>query len=166
MSTTGMSEDMVRIFQMMKSELDQQTATITKNVTENIMRSIDEKLQSILEENICLKTEIQKFNEKVIHLEDKNKKNNLILHGIKETEKNHQELLNTIKETLNNLDINIDNYEIHNYYRLGRKQDEGKVRSILITFTSFQKKITILKNKMKMPKQTFITEDFSKDGTD
>ncbi|CAF4946621.1 unnamed protein product [Pieris macdunnoughi] len=63
MSATGMSENMVRLFQKMKSELDQQTATIKKNVTENIMRSTDEKLQPILEENKCLKTEIQKFNE-------------------------------------------------------------------------------------------------------
>lgn len=163
MNTTGMQEDMVRLFEMMKLELHEQTATITKNVTEGIMRTIDEKLQPILEENKCLKTEIQKLNEKVRHLEDKNKKNNLILHGIKETEKNHQELLNTIKETLKNLDINIDNYEINNYYRLGRKQDEKKVRPILITFTSFQKKITILKNKMKMSKHTYITEDFSKE---
>lgn len=76
----------------------------------------------------------------------------MILHGIKETENNYQELFNIIKETLENLDIAIETYEINNYYRLGRKQNEKKLRLILITFTSQIKKIKILRNKMKMPK--------------
>ncbi|XP_045488934.1 dorsal root ganglia homeobox protein [Pieris rapae] len=64
MNTTGMQEDLVRLFEMMKLELHEQTATITKNITEGIMRT-DEKLQPILEENKCLKIEIQKLNEKL-----------------------------------------------------------------------------------------------------
>ncbi|CAG4936387.1 unnamed protein product [Colias eurytheme] len=158
-----MSQEMTQLFQMMKTELEQQTATITRSVTETIMHNIDVKLQPFLEENKYLKNEVKRLEEKVTYLEEKNRKNNLLLHGIKETENNHQELFNLIKETLKHLDITIDLYELNNYYRLGKKQGDNKIRPILISFTSFQKKLIILKNKMKMPEQTYITEDFSKE---
>lgn len=163
MSSTGMSQDMAQLFQMMKTELDEQTAIITRSITETIMHNIDEKLEPFLKENKVLKNEVQRLKEKVNYLEEKNRKNNLLIHGIKETEKNHQELFILIKETLGNLDIDIDKYQINNYYRLGKKQGDGKVRPILISFTSFQKKLAILISKKKMPKQTYITEDFSKE---
>lgn len=163
MSPKGMSLEMEQLFKMMKTELEQQTATITRSVNETIMHNMDEKLKPFLEENKYLKNEIQRLERKVKYLEEANKKNNLLLHGIKETEKNHQELFNLIKETLENLDIDIDIYEINNYYRLGKKHEESKVRPILISFTSFQKKLIILRNKKKMPNQTYITEDFSKE---
>lgn len=163
MSSMEMSPEMVQLFKMMKTELEQQTAIITRSVTETIMHNIDEKLQPFLEENKYLKKEVQNLQEKVKYLEEKNRRNNLLLHGLKETEKNHQELFNIIKKTLKNLDIDIDIYEINIYHRLGKKQGESKVRPILISFTSFQKKLIILKNKKKMPEQTYITEDFSKE---
>ncbi|CAH2092029.1 unnamed protein product [Euphydryas editha] len=163
MSSAGMSQDMTQLFQMMKTEFDQQTAIVTKSVNETIMHIIDEKLHLFLEENKYLKNEVQRLKEKVKYLDEQNRKNNLLLHGIKETEKNHQELFNLIKQTLKNLDIEIDIYEINNFYRLGKKQGDSKVRPILISLTSFQKKLIILENKMKMPKQTYITEDFSKE---
>lgn len=61
---------MANLFQLMKTELDKQTTTIT----EKIMSTIDDKLQPIIEENKCLKIEIEKLNNKVKHLEDKNRK--------------------------------------------------------------------------------------------
>lgn len=154
---------MTKLFQMMKLELDKQTATITQSVTDSIMRNIDDKIKPILEENKYLKNEVQKLNDKARYLENKGKKNNLILHGIKEIENNRQELFNLIKDIMKGLNVDINSYEINNYYRLGKKHDEGKVRPILISFTSFLKKLEILKNKMKMPKHAYITEDFSKE---
>ncbi|CAH2091462.1 unnamed protein product [Euphydryas editha] len=126
MSSAGMSQDMTQLFQMMKTEFDQQTAIVTKSVNETIMHIIDEKLHLFLEENKYLKNEVQRLKEKVKYLDEQNRKNNLLLHGIKETEKNHQELFNLIKQTLKNLDIEIDIYEINNFYRLGKKQGDSK----------------------------------------
>nr|XP_037870351.1 uncharacterized protein LOC119629240 [Bombyx mori] len=121
-----MSEDMTKLFQMMKLELDKQTATITQSVTDSIMRNIDDKIKPILEENKYLKNEVQKLNDKARYLENKGKKNNLILHGIKEIENNRQELFNLIKDIMKGLNVDINSYEINNYYRLGKKHDEGK----------------------------------------
>ncbi|XP_062532937.1 uncharacterized protein LOC134201708 [Bombyx mori] len=122
-----MSEDMTKLFQMMKLELDKQTATITQSVTDSIMRNIDDKIKPILEENKYLKNEVQKLNDKARYLENKGKKNNLILHGIKEIENNRQELFNLIKEIMKGLNVDINSYEINNYYRLGKKHDEEKI---------------------------------------
>lgn len=163
MNTNRMSEDMSRLFQMMKIELDKQTATITEKVTNTIMRSIDDKIKPIIEENKCLKMHVETLIIKVRNLEDKYRRNNLILHGIKETENNYQDLFNIIKKIIQNMGITIDTYEISTYHRIGRKQDETRVRPILISFTSYKKKIEILKNKNKMTEQTYITEDFSKE---
>lgn len=158
-----MSVEMLQLFQMMKIELEKQTTTITQNITDTLMQTIDTKIQPLLEENKQLKSEVQTLNRKVKYLEEMNKKNNIILHGVKETETNHTELLNIIKDTLQKINIKIQNFEIDKYYRLGKKQDNSKIRPILIAFTSYQTKVEVMKNKTKLPHKTFLTDDLSKE---
>ncbi|CAH2091435.1 unnamed protein product [Euphydryas editha] len=162
MDTTGMSEEMLKLFKMMKMELEKQTTTIIQNVTDTLMRSLEDKIQPIIEENRNLKIEVETLNRKIKHLENVNRKNNIIIHGVKETEKSYDDLFTIIKNTLKNINVNIEKFEINKYHRLGRKQD-GKTRPVLITFTSQQKRAEILKHKKQMPQQTYITEDFSKE---
>ncbi|CAB3257724.1 unnamed protein product [Arctia plantaginis] len=144
-------------------ELEKQTTTITQNITDTLMRTIDDKIQPLLEENKHLKSEVQTLNRKVKYLEEMNKKNNIILHGVKETENNYAKLFNIITDILQKMNVKIEKYEINKYYRLGKKQDESKIRPILISFTSYQRKAEIMKNKAKMPPKIFLTEDFSKE---
>ncbi|XP_013149201.1 PREDICTED: uncharacterized protein LOC106111610 [Papilio polytes] len=162
MDTGGMSEDIFKLFQMVKIELEKQTVTITENVTANLMRVIDDKIQPIIEENNSLKFEIQSLNRKIKYLEDANRRNNIIIHGIKESESNYKELYDIICLNLQNTEIHVGKFEINRFHRLGRKE-EGKARPILIALTSYQKKIEILKNKSKMPEHIYITEDLSKE---
>lgn len=158
-----MSEDMLRLFQMMKVELEKQTATITQNISDALMLSIEEKIQPIIEENKLLKSEVDILNKKIKYLDNMNKKNNIILHGVKEKENSYEGLLNIIKDILLTLNVKIENNEINKYYRLGKKQEGNKDRPILICFTSYHKKVEILKNKRKTPQKIYITEDFSKE---
>lgn len=162
MDTGGMSEDMFKLFQMMKIELEKQTAIITENVATNLMRVIDDKIQPIIEENNNLKVEIQSLNRKIKYLEDANRRNNIIMHGVKESETSYKELFDIICSNLQNTQINVEQFEISKIHRLGRKED-GKIRPILIALTSYQKKIEILKSKTKMPENIYITEDLSKE---
>lgn len=90
-----------------------------------------------------------------------NRKNNIIIHGVKESEKSYEELFTMIKNILVDLNIKIEKIEINKYHRLGQKQD-GKTRPILVTLMSQLKKAEILKNKKHLPQQIYITEDFSK----
>ena len=161
-----MSEDMLRLFQMMKMELEKQTVTITQNISDALMLTIDEKIQPIIEENKNLKSEVEILNKKVKYLENMNRKNNIIVHGIKETENSHEELFIIIKNTLKIISVQMENFDINKCHRLGKKHEGRKDRPILISFTSYQKKIETIRNKRKMPQGTYITEDFSKETLD
>ncbi|XP_022817198.1 uncharacterized protein LOC111350022 [Spodoptera litura] len=121
------------------------------------MRTIDDKIQPLLEENKQLKSEVQALNREINHLKETNRKNNIILHGVKETD-----LFNIIMDILQNLNVKIEKFEINKFFRLGRQQDGSKIRPKLVSLTSYQRKAEIMKNKAKMPLKTFLTEDFSK----
>lgn len=158
-----MTEEMTMLFNMMKLELDKQTNTITQAVTKNILQSIDERIQPLVDENRILKSEIETLNRKLNYLENANRKNNIIIHGIKETENNHADLLETVTNIFNTtLSVQIENIDINKIHRLG-KQNAGKIRPIIVSFTTFNKKIEIMKNKRKLPENTYITEDFTKE---
>lgn len=153
---------MSTLFSLMKLELEKQTTVITETVTANILQNIDEKIKPLVEENKILKLEVEILNTKINRLEDANRKNNILIHGIKETEKNYTELFDITTGILESIDVKVQNYEINNMYRLG-KLGTGKIRPILLSLTSYNKKIEILKNKKKMSKNTHITEDFSRE---
>lgn len=158
-----MSEEMSisMLYSMMKQDMEKQANLITAN-TEKIMLSIDEKLIPLLEENKNLKKEIEVLNQKINTLEDMNKKNNIIIHGLKETDTNYSQLYNNIKQLLQKIDVNIENFDINRMYRIGKKATE-KVRPVLISFTTYNKKIEVLRNKKKTTENTYITEDYSKE---
>lgn len=123
MNIEGMSSDMSRLFQMVKKELDQQTITITESVTAKIMQNIDDKIKPLLEDNKRLRAEVDTLKEKIKKLDDMYRKNNLIIHGVKETEKNFNDLYDIIKEKMMTINVNIEDYEINKYHRLGKKQN-------------------------------------------
>lgn len=99
-----------------------------------------------------------------------NRKNNLILHGIKVIENSHEGLFIIIKKNiLKIISVQIESFDINKCLRLGKKHEGRKDRPILISFIhqfSYQKKVEAMKNKRKMPQDTYITEDFSKEMLD
>lgn len=157
-----MSEEISTLFTLMKQELEKQATTITDAVTAKITQTIDEKIRPLAEENKTLRLEIENLNIKINNLENADRKNNIIIHGIEETENNYEELFNTAMEVMRKINVKIASYDLNKMYRIG-KPDTGKTRAILISFTTFNKKIEVLQNKNKMPASTYITEDFSKE---
>lgn len=149
------------LFNMMKLEMEKQ-ATLIKENTEKIMMTLDDKIKPLIQENEKLKSEITLLNNKINSLENMSKRNNILIHGFKETEGKYSELFNNIIKLLSKLDIKIDEYDINKLHRIG-KQTDGKIRPVLITLTTFNKKIEILRNKKRMPEPTYITEDYSKE---
>lgn len=149
------------LYNMMKLEMEKQ-ATLIKDNTKMIMMTIDDKIKPLIEENDKLKLEIKLLNSKLISIENTTRRNNIIIHGFKETEGKYSELYNNITEVLRKLGVKIDEYDINKLQRIG-KQAKGKTRPVLITLTTHNKKIEILRNKKKMPEPTYITEDFSKE---
>lgn len=157
---------MLLLLEKMDEKLNLQTITITENITTAVLIQVDEKIKPILEENAKLKTEIDKLNRKIENLEANGKRNNLLIHGIPEQkDETEKDLKTVITTTLNEIDIMLKDEEIDRMQRLGKPdKGDGKIRPILLTTTTLQKKIQILKNKKKMKPNTYITQDLTKEA--
>lgn len=154
-----MNENMNEI----KEEFRMQTTTLTSDM----IKTIEEKLKPLVEENEKLHIEVTTLKKKVQSLEKEVRKNNVILHGIEESEKNNTELLQLVLDTFNiarknNAMEEFDKWEISNVQRLGKKQDK-KRRPILVKLTLGWRKIDILRNNKSFPENAYVTEDFPKE---
>lgn len=99
---------------------------------------------------------------KVDELENRSRRNNLIIYGIQEeTTETSDDLANTIKNDifLAKLDITVNNIE--RCHRIGKK--EGKTRPVIIKLLDHRDKTSILKACSKLKGSDYsISEDFSK----
>ncbi|CAF4889161.1 unnamed protein product [Pieris macdunnoughi] len=69
-----MDKNVVMLWEKLEEKLNQQTLTITSAVTTNVMEAINNKMDSIIQENKKLKTQITKLKQKLDQMEiDKRK---------------------------------------------------------------------------------------------
>ena len=160
-------ENMNKNMNVMKEDIKRQIYSQTEKLTSDLASTIDKKLKPILEDNHMLKDQISTLKNKVRSLEKEARKNNIILHGIKETEKNNYDLQNLVLDTFNavcktaGLDA-FDKWELSDAYRLGKMQND-KQRPIIIKLTLAWRRLEILKNNKNFPTDIYVTEDFPKD---
>ncbi|XP_045448961.1 uncharacterized protein LOC123657463 [Melitaea cinxia] len=73
------------------------------------------------------------------------------------------ELFTKVKECfLQELEINVEEWEINKIHRIGNIQKSGKQRPVLLSFVSGWKKREMMENKKKL-KNIYIAEDYSKE---
>lgn len=146
-----------------QEQMDRQTISITKAVTQNISQQLDERFKMLEEQNQNLQEEVTELKEKIKGLEIEKKRNNLLFFGIKEGSEEGKNLVIFMKEKINiHLSLDIQEYEIDKAHRIGQKTNNG-LRPILISFTSNWRRNLILKNKKKLPEGIYIKEDFTKE---
>lgn len=155
-----MENQLELLYNKISEKMTAQTIEITDLVTRSVMKTLEEKLIEILEENKHLKSKVNILEKKVEFLEEEKRKNNLILFGVKESEWNGS-LIEDIKIIIEKeTNINIQPHEINKAYRIGIK---GKyARPLLVSFTSTWKRNLILRCKNKFTPGFYIKEDFSK----
>lgn len=150
---------------LLLSKLDErlsaQAATITNDVTRSIMEVMDEKMNRLLEENSSLKNKVDNLEEKIRILENRKRKNNIVLYGLEEKERGELELVQEIKEIFEEASVNIECQEISTAYRLGKKG--AKIRPVVATITSHWRKQLIFINKKNLPANIYVEEDFPKE---
>ncbi|CAG9790245.1 unnamed protein product [Diatraea saccharalis] len=151
----------------MRLEFKQRNDELAAKLTENFSWTIEEKLKPIVEENIELKKQVATLQSKVENLEKETRKNNIIIHGVKENETNFADLRSKITSILNELSKKSDmrewdEWEISDLRRLG-KRDVSKTRPILITLTLVWRKLEILKNNKNLPTGIYATQDYPKE---
>lgn len=155
-----MDEQMQLLFSKLKQEMDKQTTILTDSITKAVLKEMDNKLTPIIEENLFLKNEVEKLNEKVKRLEFGKKENNLIFYGFEESNENIN-IVEMVSKTLNDSGIEVHKTDINKAFRIGKIKE--KARPILINMLNAWKKGEILRNKEKLPKNIYVKEDFSKE---
>lgn len=81
-----------------------------------------------------------------------------MLHRFKKIENHYGELF---AELLKKLSVKIEERDINKLHKIGKQTNE-KTKPVLITFTKYNRKIEILRNRKKMLEPSYITQDFSK----
>ncbi|XP_052739861.1 uncharacterized protein LOC128199165 [Bicyclus anynana] len=156
------------LFDSMKIEMQTlmqtQTVELKESITNSIMDKMEEKLIPLVEENKELKLKIGKLENEIEFLKRGEKKNNVIVFGLEEKETSAYELIQELKKNLKqDLNINLEHYEINKIHRIGTKNEESnKSRPVLCSFVNNWKKNEILKNRKNL-KTINISEDYSKE---
>ncbi|CAH2103652.1 unnamed protein product [Euphydryas editha] len=157
-----MEKNMELLLRKLDEKLDRQAEQITQSVTRNVMEAIDDKMNTIIEENKYLKNKIEELETKIKSFETAKRKNNLVFFGVEEKGKTETELVDHIKETVESTGVQMYSQEISNLYRIGRRT-ENRNRPVVVSFTTIWKKHLILKNKSNLPPNIYVKEDYSKE---
>ncbi|CAG9823937.1 unnamed protein product [Phaedon cochleariae] len=142
------------------ARIDQLEANLDKKV-EKAQSTIDsliseiqhsnKKIQELEQENSILKI-------KVNRLEQKGRKNNIIVSGLKQEEGTE----NNLSKLQQVLEVNIEKGDLNDIYYLGGKEDKSKL--LKIEFNCYWKKQEILRNCYKLKNQgIFINQDLTKE---
>lgn len=128
-----------------------------RNVLSREIQQSEHKIKKLADENHSLK-------QKVLYLERKNKKFNLVVYGLKE---NDEDLIQNILQLLNNtLKIKCDQKDIRDIYYFGKNVTE-KPRPICIELLYYNLKIEILKKGYLLKGSgIFIDNDYPKEDYD
>ena len=111
-----------------------------------------------------VKEPIEELEVKVDYLENHSRRNNLCFDGIKEdaneswsdSEEKVRKLLST------NLKVSIDDFTIERAHRVGKNNQAGKPRTIVVKINNYKTKEAILKSKRGLKgTNVFVHEDFS-----
>lgn len=149
--------------------LAEQIAKIVREEFVNKVNSLEKKLKETQVEMLhqnegkikILETKISSLEEKLDNCEQKEKENNIRIHGI--PERDRENLVLEIIKTINaNMNIQITDADIVTCYRIGKKIDD-KPRVVLVRFNSFNIKLNIMKNKKNLKgKPINVSEDLIK----
>lgn len=154
----------------MDSEKLDQILNYIKSLDERLTKKIDDLVSSTKEEidlfkreNVVLKEQLGVQNEKILALEERNRRNNVLILGVEEGEQNVYELEKSIIGIMESkLNVKIKENDINFINRIGRKSNV--TRPVLVAFTTWRMKREILKVKRNLQNTNIvIKEDFSKE---
>ncbi|KAF2886645.1 hypothetical protein ILUMI_19529 [Ignelater luminosus] len=121
---------------------------------DNMQKELEEFIQAVIQENIILK-------ERIDHLEQYSRRNNIRIFGMAEKQKENLEdsVIDIFEKKLN---VYVPKEAIERIHRTGR-DSEGKTRPVIIKFLSYKTRQQVLNNKKKLKGTNFIVyEDLTK----
>lgn len=153
--------DVAKLLKELRADIKKDSEESLQRLEDRLTAKIDEKFDSVQFDINKIKEINLNYEKRINNIEKQHRERNLIFFGINEGEKSYDSLewkiINTIKNETN---IECDKTELQMVRRMG-KFDENKVRPIVVTFTTYGRKISLLKNKKNMKSETiYIKEDF------
>lgn len=142
-------EEIMNVLKNIQDDFAQQKQdmkNMAENIKEAINENIDQKFNLIESKTNQLEQTIQAQQKTIDFLYKQTKKKNLIFFGVPETEKGYEDLVNSILEITNKkMNVVCSKWEIEAVGRIGKFN--GKVRPVVVTFTTMSRKLQLLKNK-------------------
>ena len=142
-------------------------------LTAELTAKLAKKVLTLESENIELRVKTQDMKEKLLDLEFRQRRNNLVFDGIPEVRNEtdydcFQKILYVIRAIPG---INVDAVRIDRCHRLGAMEiSQGsrrpRPRAIIVCFNWFGDVTSILRNKQKLSNGVFVTEDFPTEWID
>ena len=143
--------------EILKSIVDSIIVSVTKVVAENLQESLKFNLEEVhdLKEEIKRKDQdIATLNEKIVELEQYQRRENIRIFGLRETSGENTDTV-ALQLFKDRLGITLDENDISRSHRIGPKVG-GKTRPIIVRFSSYRTRARIFNSKRKL-KGTSIT---------
>lgn len=133
---------------------------VTKKVTENVNKILDEKLKKWEKNQEELKERIENQEKRLYVLEKHARQRNVVFFGIEESEKSYSDLESNIIYFINKYFLlNLNCNDIQEARRIGRKSE--KPRPITVTLSTLGNKIKIMKQRAALKDTSYyIKEDY------
>ncbi|XP_049514281.1 uncharacterized protein LOC119432614 [Dermacentor silvarum] len=135
-------------------------------VIETKVQSLDETRNRLatLEETVAGRSlETSSLVKQVDDLDNRSRRNNLIIRGVAEEENEKEEtLVRKVKDDIFNATLKVNVNSIDRIHRLGKKLS-GRTRPVILSVADYRDKIKVLQNCSKLKDTDYsISEDFSK----
>ncbi|XP_045493275.1 uncharacterized protein LOC123692562 [Colias croceus] len=144
-----------------KNDSEESLKKVEQRITNKINENIDSKFKTIQEDIEKLKKTNTENEYRLLEIEKCMRIRNLTFFGIQEQEKSYEDLEKNILNLItSDMNINCHKTELQFIKRLG-KRTENKIRPVIVTFSTFGKKLCIMKMKHNLKdKNIYIKEDF------
>lgn len=158
-------EELTSMLRNLQNKFDEQTKELRdmkQSIPQIINNNIDNKFANLEFKYNSLEKTITQQGRRIQQLERTTRQKNLIVFGIEENERSYYDLQERIVRIINQyMEINCNKENIAEVRRLGKKQDDGKIRPTIVSLTTMGMKIDLLKNKKKLNDSPYyIKEDF------
>ena len=162
----------IKLFELLHKDLVNVNTSMsllesTTNQNTRDVKQLQRKLSIVEKQNESLQSENINLKERLLEVEYKQRRNNLIFDGIIDNDQESEgELISKIRDVVSHIPGLDKNFRVDKCYRLDGAYKPGKNRCIICTFNWFVDVMFILKNKKCMPRGVYVNEDLPEEWMD
>ena len=167
----------IKLLEIMKAEFKKEFKKVTDSIgdvkKENKENSvsihkIEDKVAKIEEQNRVLTAENGILKERLLDLEFRQRRNNLIFDGIVDSDSDSDlECIKKLRFVLKDIPgLQVNTFQIERCHRLDGAFKPGRNRRLICAFNWHYDVLCILKNRKRLPRGVFVSEDLPEEWVD